>query len=57
MSQPCIKVMTIHSSKGLEADNVALYGKLPVKGTGDSEELKVFYVGITRSRDKCVIFV
>lgn len=57
MSKPCIKVMTIHSSKGLEAENVALYGKLPIKGTGDSDELKVFYVGITRAKNNCVIFV
>jgi hypothetical protein len=57
MSKPCIKVMTIHSAKGLESENVALYGKLPVKGTGDSDELKVFYVGITRAKNKCVIFI
>ena len=57
LSKPCIKVMTIHASKGMECENVALYGKLPVKGTGDSEELKVYYVGITRSKNRCVIFV
>lgn len=54
---PCIKVMTIHSSKGLECKNVALYGKLPIKGTGDSDELKVYYVGLTRAIDRCVVFV
>ena len=57
LSKPCIKVMTIHASKGMECENVALYGKLPVKGTGVSEELKVYYVGITRSKNRCVIFV
>lgn len=57
LSKPCLKVMTIHSSKGLEAENVALYGKLPIKGTGNSDELKVFYVGITRAKNKCIIFV
>ena len=57
MSKPCIKVMTIHSAKGLESENVALYGKLPVKGTGDSDELKVFYVGITRAKNRCVVFI
>lgn len=56
-SKPCIKVMTIHASKGLECENVALYGKLPVKGTGASEELKVYYVGLTRAINKCVVFV
>lgn len=57
ISKPCIKVMTIHSSKGLECENVALYGKLPVKGKGNSDELKVYYVGLTRSKNKCVVFV
>lgn len=57
MGTPCIKVMTIHSAKGLECDNVALYGKLPVKGTGDSDELKVYYVGLTRAKNRCVVFV
>ena len=57
LSKPCLKVMTIHSSKGLEAENVALYGKLPIRGTGNSDELKVFYVGITRAKNKCIIFV
>lgn len=57
ISKPCIKVMTIHSSKGLECENVALYGKLPVKGKGDSNELKVYYVGLTRSKNRCIVFV
>lgn len=52
-----ITVMTIHSSKGLECDNVALYGKFPVNGRGKSEELKVYYVGLTRAKNRCIIFV
>ena len=53
----CIKVLTIHSAKGLECENVALYGKLPVRGIGDSDEIKVFYVGLTRCKNRCVVFV
>lgn len=52
-----ITVMTIHSSKGLECENVALYGKFPVNGKGQSEEIKVFYVGLTRSINKCIVFI
>ena len=56
--EKCIKVMTVHASKGLEAENVALYGKFPVKGTSnDSDEIKVYYVGITRSKNRCSIFI
>ena len=57
MEKKCIKVMTIHASKGQECDNVALYGKLPVKGTGESEEIKVYYVGLTRAKNRCTVFV
>ena len=50
--------MTVHASKGLEAENVALYGKFPVKGTSkDSDEIKVYYVGITRAKNRCSIFI
>ena len=52
-----IKLMTVHKSKGLECDNVALYGKFPIKDTKDTDEYKVFYVGITRSKNKCCIFI
>lgn len=61
MSKPCIKVLTVHSSKGLECENVALYGKFPVKPKVEkqeqSDEIKVFYVGITRAKNRCIIFV
>lgn len=52
-----ISIMTIHTSKGLECDNIALYGKFPVNGKGDSDEIKVYYVGLTRAIDRCVVFV
>lgn len=56
-SKKCIKLMTVHASKGLEAENVLLYGKFPIKGTGKSDEIKVFYVGLTRAKNRCVVFV
>lgn len=57
MQESSIKVMTVHSSKGLECENVALYGKFPVSGDAKSEEIKVYYVGITRARTRCYLFV
>lgn len=57
MSKKCVKVMTVHASKGLEADNVLLYGKFPVVKTNDNDEYKVFYVGITRARNRLVVTI
>lgn len=57
MSDNKIKLMTVHKSKGLEDDNIAIYGKFPIKPTKDEDEYKVFYVGITRTKNKCIIFV
>lgn len=65
-----VKLMTVHSSKGLENDNVILYGNFDINKkfrtrTNDpnynyklfrfEEELKVFYVGVTRARNKIMI--
>jgi ATP-dependent exoDNAse (exonuclease V) beta subunit len=50
--------MTIHASKGLEAENVAIYGKFKVDGKNmESDEVKVYYVALTRAKNKCVVFV
>lgn len=57
MSRPCIKVMTVHAAKGLECDNVALYGKFPTRRFDNSDEVKVYYVGLTRAKNKCLVFV
>lgn len=57
MAENKIKIMTVHKSKGLEDDNIALYGKFPIKPIKDKDEYKVFYVGITRAKNKCVIFL
>lgn len=43
-----IKVMTIHQSKGLEADRVFLYGWKPEEWMGEEEE-RVYYVGMSRA--------
>ena len=43
-----IKVMTIHQSKGLEADRVLLFGWHPENWMGE-EERRVFYVGMSRA--------
>ena len=58
LSKNAVKVFTIHTAKGLESRNVALYGHFPLKPTMStkSEEIKVFYVGITRAQEKLIIF-
>jgi DNA helicase-2/ATP-dependent DNA helicase PcrA len=59
-----ITLMTLHSSKGLEFDNVFMIGveedKLPHKivirnGEDISEERRLCYVGITRARKKLIM--
>lgn len=53
-----VKILTVHTSKGLEAKNVLLYGNFPVKCPSymcDSEERKVMYVGVTRAKENLVI--
>ena len=53
-----IKILTVHVSKGLEADNVILYGNFPVSVPvyrRNDEERKVMYVGITRARKKLFV--
>ena len=58
-----IKLLTIHSAKGLEADNVLLYGDFPSPKKNNmpyyhhvgSEECRIFYVGATRARKNLVV--
>lgn len=61
-SQPRIRVGTIHSVKGAEADNVALLtttSKKVADGTEEQaqrdEEHRVAYVGVTRARRRLVV--
>jgi hypothetical protein len=56
-SDPRIELSTIHGSKGGEADNVMLFTDLPRKADmkywkNKDEERRVFYVGMTRARNK-----
>lgn len=64
MRENKVKVMTIHASKGLEADNVILYGNFPVYVDIDEysedaeklyEERRVFYVGATRAKSRLIV--
>lgn len=53
-----IKFMTIHQSKGLEADNVAVLTELPKKVILNMEldnEYRLFYVAITRTKKRLVL--
>lgn len=53
-----VKLLTVHSSKGLESKNVLLYGNFPVRQKSyliNSDERKVMYVGCTRAIDKLII--
>lgn len=59
MSSDAVKILTVHTSKGLEADNVILYGNFPLVMPSyyrDAEdERKVMYVGVTRARKNLII--
>lgn len=50
-----VKIMTVHASKGLEANNVLLYGNFPTvvpRWRLNEEERRVMYVGVTRAKKK-----
>lgn len=58
MSSNKVKVLTVHTAKGLESKNVILYGKFPLicpSYMNDEEERKVMYVGVTRAEDRLII--
>lgn len=58
MNEDTVKILTVHTSKGLENKNVILYGNFPIKQKPycrNSDERKVMYVGITRAMDKVII--
>lgn len=58
MAEDKVKLLTIHTSKGLESPNVLMWGNFPIRQRPymrNNDELKVEYVGITRAIDKCVI--
>lgn len=51
-----VRILTIHGSKGLEWDNVFLVGCndeiLPSRSGDPEEECRLFYVAVTRAREK-----
>lgn len=58
LNRNSIKLLTVHTAKGLESKNVILYGNFPIKQPGylkNNEERKVMYVGMTRAEDKLII--
>lgn len=62
VDKPGIKIGTIHSAKGAEADNVALLTSIPSQcykaaqsPEGFDEEQRVFYVAVTRARKRLVL--
>lgn len=56
--EACVKMMTLHASKGLEFSHVFIigvnYGLIPLRTKGidgEDEERRLFFVGITRARN------
>ncbi len=51
-----INIMTLHASKGLEFENVTIWGiqdkKIPHQWGDPDEEIRLLYVGITRAKKK-----
>lgn len=58
LSQESVKILTVHSAKGLENKNVLLYGNFPINVPTymkNEDERKVMYVGITRAKNKLIL--
>lgn len=62
MSENTVKILTIHAAKGLENNNVLLYGEFPTPqeidgyySIANSEECRIYYVGATRAKDNLVV--
>lgn len=57
-NQP-LKLMTLHSSKGLEFENVWIVGveegNLPHTDSSEEDERRLFYVGMTRTKNRLFI--
>ena len=59
MNDNVVKLLTIHSAKGLESKNVVLFenflGNNRYSQDARDEERRIRYVGITRAEDKLVL--
>ena len=60
--EPRVRIMTLHSAKGLEADNVVITGVADQFVPGDepdaerlAEQKRLLYVAITRAKDSLII--
>lgn len=58
--KPAVRISTIHSAKGAEADHVILYTEVAKRSHREAEmnpdsELRVWYVGVTRAREKLTL--
>lgn len=54
---PCVKIMTMHATKGLEFPLVALMGlgAMPEAKRDETEETRLLYVAMTRATERLVI--
>ena len=51
-----VRVMTVHQAKGLEADNVVLFGKQHAhRRPNDEDEVRIWYVAATRARRRLIL--
>lgn len=58
MAEDKVKLLTVHTSKGLESPNVLIWGNFPIRQKPylrNNDEIKVLYVAITRAIDKVII--
>lgn len=58
MSSSTIKLLTVHMAKGLEAENVIMWGPFPVHPPVylvNKEERRVMYVAMTRAKKQLII--
>lgn len=59
MQENAVKILTVHSAKGLESKKVILYGTFPIvqpRYMLNEDERKVMYVGVTRAEEELHIF-
>ncbi len=55
--EPSVKLLTMHSAKGLEFASVYMpgLGELPSRHDSEDQAVRLFYVGMTRARDSLVM--
>ena len=59
MKTNLVKIMTVHSAKGLENNKVILFGNFPIQQPPylrNTDERRVMYVGVTRAIEALYIF-